>query len=113
MIYVGSPYSDLDHLVRADRAFAVARFVARYIKEGHILYSPIASWHHIAEQFTLPTDCQFWKQLNFGILRFASEMWVLELDGWRKSVGLAGEMDTARDLYIPIVHFDGQTFERV
>ena len=67
MIYVGSPYSDLDHLVREERAFQVSRFVAEYIKKGHILYSPIASWHHIAVKFTLPTDCQFWNELNFGI----------------------------------------------
>ena len=113
MIYVGSPYSDPDHLGRADRAFHVARFAAQYIKKGNILYVPIASWHHIAEQFTLPTDFKFWQQLNFGMLRFASEMWVLRLDGWTKSVGLAGEMDMARDLYIPIVHFDGKTFERI
>ena len=112
MIYVGSPYSDPDHLVRADRAFHVARFAAQYVRRGHVIYSPIASWHHVAEQFTLLKDFQFWKQLNFGILRLASEMWVLELDGWAKSVGLNGEMDMALDLYIPIVHCDGKTFER-
>ena len=113
MIYVGSPYSDPDHLVRADRAFNVARFSAEYIKRGYIVYSPIASWHHILLQFQLPTDFKFWQQLNFQMLRFASEMWVLRLDGWTASVGLAGEMDMARDLYIPIVHFDGHTFERI
>ncbi len=113
MIYVGCPYSDPDHLVRADRAAEVSRFVAQYVRKGHILYSPIASWHHIAEKYTLPKDFQFWKQLDFQILRFASEMWVLRLDGWPKSVGLAGEMDMARDLYIPIVHFNRDTFKRV
>ncbi len=113
MIYVGSPFSDPDHLVRADRAAEVSRFVAQYIRKGHILYSPIASWHHIEEKFTLPKDSQFWEQHNFQMLRFASEMWVLRLGRWQLSVGLAGEMDMARDLYIPIVHFDGHTFERV
>ncbi len=113
MIYVGSPYSDPDHLVRADRAFQVERFMARYIKEGEVLYSPIASWHHVAEKFTLPKDFQFWKQLDFGILRFASEMWVLRLYGWPSSVGLAAEMEMARDLYIPIVYFDRDTFVRI
>ena len=113
MIYVGSPYSDPDHLVRKDRAFQVSRFVAAYIKRGHILYCPIASWHHVAEKFTLPTDFKFWQQLNFQMLRFASEMWVLRLDGWTASVGLAGEIDMAKDLYIPTVHFDGHTFERI
>ncbi len=113
MIYVGSPYSDPDHLVRADRAFQVERFMARHIKEGEVLYSPIASWHHVTEKFTLPKDFQFWKQLSFGILRFASELWVLGLDGWPGSVGLAAEMEMARDLYIPIVPFDRNTFKRV
>ena len=113
MIYVGSPYSDPDHLVRADRAFHVTRFMVQYIKKGNILYGPIASWHHIAVSFTLPTDFKFWQQLNFQMLRFASELWVLRLDGWAQSVGLSGEMDMARDLYIPIVHFDGKTFERI
>ena len=113
MIYVGSPYSDPDHLVREDRAFQVERFAARYVQRGHVIYCPIASWHHVAQKFTLPTDFQFWQQLNFGMLRFASELWVLRLEGWEKSVGLAGEMDVARDLYISLIHFDGDTFERI
>ena len=113
MIYIGSPYSDPDHLVREDRATQVERFAARYVQRGHVIYCPIASWHHVAQKFTLPTDHQFWQQLNIGILRLASEMWVLRLDGWDYSIGLTKEMDMARDLYIPIFHFDGRTFERV
>ena len=113
MKYIGSPYSDPSKEVRAVRAYKVGKFASYCIMRGHVVYCPITSWHHLAEEHNLSTDFQFWKRLNFQILRFASEMWVLRLDGWVRSVGLAGEMEMAGDLFIPIIHFDGITFERV
>ncbi len=113
MIYIGSPYSDPSPLVRNDRAYRVGAFAASCAKKGLVVYCPIASWHHLAKEHGLPSDFQFWKRLNFGILRHCTEMYVLCLAGWNKSIGLTGEIELARNLYIPVRHFDGETFLEV
>ena len=113
MIYIGSPYSDPDPRIRDARAYHAGAFAVACVKQGYEVYYPIASWHHLAKEHELPTDFQFWRQLNIGILRHCEEMFVLRLEGWEKSVGLAGEMQTAYDLFIPLRRFHGDTFREM
>ncbi len=113
MIYIGSPYFDPSPYIRDARARDVGLFAATCIKDSHIVYCPIASWHHLVVEHNLPGNFQFWRRLNLGILRYCSEIWVLDLEGWQMSVGLAGEIQRALEWEIVIRHFDGETFLEV
>ena len=113
MIYIGSPYSSPAPSVRDDRAYQVGAFAAHCAQKGLIVYCPIASWHHLAQEHALPRDFAFWRPFCLGILRFSTQLWVLRLDGWDESSGLTTEMDFAQELKITTRHFDGDNFQEV
>ena len=113
MIYLASPYSHPSKLVRAERAAKVGEFAASCAKAGLLIYSPIASWHHLAVKHDMPSDAVFWQKLDFSILRHASELWLFQLDGWKDSQGMAGEKHLAERLDITVRNFDGNTFLEV
>lgn len=104
MIYIASPYSDPDKKKMQERFEAVCRYAGACLKKGEIVFSPIAHCHPIAERFDLPRTWEFWKKVDVGYLRLASELRVLELDGWKESTGVAQEVYIAGTLGIPI-HF--------
>ncbi len=110
MIYIGSPYSDPDPQTRDDRALLVGAFAIHCVKKGLIVYCPIASWHTLAVLHDLPSGFLYWQRLNLGILRYCSEMYVLRLDGWDTSLGLREEMQAAHKMFIPIRHYEAETF---
>lgn len=111
MIYIGSPYSDPSFLVMDDRAYQAGCFAAYMAKQGHVVYCPIASWHHLAKEHAMPRDFPFWSKMNLDILSRSEELWVLQLGGWENSRGLAEELKFAEVMHIPTRFFDGITFE--
>jgi hypothetical protein len=113
MIYVASPYSHPSAQVREDRAYQVGTFTAIKVQQRHIVYSPIASWHHLAKEHNMPGDFGFWNWLNFEFLDRSSEMWVLCLDGWRESTGVQAEIKYMEGRGLPVRYFHGSTFEEI
>ncbi len=98
MIYLAQPYTDPDTRVRESRYDAALRVTADYTKLGFLIYSPIVHYHNIAVRFHLPGDFTFWRELNFRALSRCSEIWILPLEGWEKSLGLRAEIREAARL---------------
>lgn len=100
LIYLAGPYSHEDKLVRQRRvqshAAALAFFANR--TEQLCLYSPIVHWHGVAHDHELPHDFSFWMQQDFHMIKQATAMWVLLLDGWRDSYGLSQELEFAKSI---------------
>ena len=97
MIYLASPLSanpEHNHQLTLEAA-------ARMVAEGHIIYSPVVHcWPlHLAAE--LPSSFAFWQRHNFGILRNASELWVLDIPGWQTSTGVQAELEFAKLAHIP------------
>ena len=92
MIYLASPYSHSDPTVPEQRFRQVCRVASRLMREGHIVFSPIAHSHPIAMAGGLPTDWTFWKEFDRAMLGAASELWVLRIPGWMGSRGIASEL---------------------
>ena len=113
MIYIASPYSSPIKSEREDRAYQVGAFAAHCVKRGHVVYCPIAAWHHLAVEHKLPGDACFWERLNRRILRHCFEMWVLKLDGYDDSEGVNAEIIFAKALGITLRYFDGDNFAEV
>lgn len=114
MIFISSPYSHPDPWVREDRYYQVGTFAAHMeVVRGVTVYSPIAMWHVLAKEHKMPTDFAFWRRHNHHMLGLAAGLWVLKLDGWENSVGVADEIKFFNaykgDPYIS--YFNGTTFQ--
>ena len=94
MIYLASPYSHPDPVVREARFDAACRATADLIRGGQAVFSPIVHGHQLV-RFGLPTDWAFWQRFDEEHLRRCDEVLVLQIDGWRDSVGVRAELAVA------------------
>lgn len=109
MIYLASPYSsELQHVIdRRVRNVQIA--TAKLIEEGHVIFSPIVHSHPIAHLVSFsplntPGELSPWMKHDFAMIDLASEVWVLKLEGWKESRGVAAEIEYARSIS-KLVHF--------
>ena len=93
--YLASPYSHPDQKVVNWRYAKAMEAKVWLLHQGWIIYSPIVSCHQVAVNYALPTDANFWNRMNFGLLAPAEGLIVLEIDGWKESKGLYGELEFA------------------
>ena len=91
-IYVASPYTHPDPAVREQRYKQACWYVASLLQQRKYPYSPIVANHRFAQEFNLQHDALSWMSYNFALLSAASEMHVLQLDGWNQSVGVQAEI---------------------
>lgn len=105
-IYLASPYSHQDASVREQRFWKACEKAAQYATKGIAVFSPIAHTHHMADFMPEEKrmDFDLWMKLDLPILKDASEIHVLCLDGWRSSRGVGREIEYANQLGIPIKH---------
>ena len=101
MIYLASPYTHPDPAVREQRFEAACRAAAALTRAGHIVFSPVAHSHPIA-QYGLPTDWGYWERTDRAFLERCDLLVVLMLDGWRESRGVAEEIGLAHGLGLPV-----------
>lgn len=103
LIYLGSPYSHVDPVVRMNRAALVSQLAGKFMKCGRIIYCPIAETVFIA-QFTelLDTTFNFWRDQDIPKLSRCTDLWVSLIDGWKQSVGLRHEIYYALSHNIPV-----------
>ncbi len=105
MIYVASPYTHKSERVMQERYKAVCKFCARMVLQDKYVFSPIVHWHFIATVYELPRDAAWWRKLNEDYLISSTDLWVLELPGWRESKGVKREITFAMENKIRINHF--------
>jgi hypothetical protein len=110
MIYVASPYSDPDPLVREARFEAACHLVSFLCRDGYKPYSPIVHFHPVAIRFDLPLDAAYWQETNFEMLHKAERVVVYQIAGWDTSIGVLAEIEEAKHLGIPVDYIDGMLF---
>ena len=106
LIYLASPYSHPNKAVVEERYLAVCRAAGEFMRQGHLIYSPIAHTHALAQTSQLPTDFEFWGDFDEAMISRCSELWVLMLDGYDESRGVAEEIAIADAREIPVVYMD-------
>jgi hypothetical protein len=109
MIYLASPYSHPDIVVRERRFRDVCHAAVDLIKAGHEVFSPIAHSHALVEH-GLPTHWSFWETHDRHHLAHCDEVVVLMLEGWYTSVGVQAELRLAKELNKPIRYLE---FDRI
>lgn len=110
MIYLASPYSHPNWLIRESRFLAARQAVGRLLASGHTIFSPIVYSHQFAE--THGTEFTAWINFDFRMIDAASELWVLKIDGWDRSIGVIKEIEYARkERMIPVKFVDPETLK--
>ena len=102
LIYLASPYTHPDPIVREARFCAACRQAARMIQNRILVFSPVA-YGHVVASYGLPLDWTFWEPFDQAFLELCSEVWVLTLDGWQESKGVQAEITIAQKLNKPVV----------
>lgn len=92
MIYLASPYSDPDSIVRRVRYERTRLFTHHAISEGAVLFSPIVYCHQFAVEHGAPFAASGWQDFNEWMMSLSEACWVLTLPGWEKSLGVAAEI---------------------
>mgnify|MGYP002782450901 CR=1 FL=1 len=105
MIYLASPYAHPDPRVRERRFQEACRASAALLRAGVVVFSPIAHSHPIAN-YGLPTDWEFWSQVDREYLARCDLLAVLTIPGWRESVGVQAELQIANELGIRIIYLN-------
>lgn len=106
MIYLASPYSDSDPSIVEKRFKLASQATVIALNRGEIIYSPIVHCHQLAIDYDLPKTFDFWQSYNFGMINHCTTVFVLAIDGWDKSVGVAGEIEYAKKKGKPVVFVD-------
>ncbi len=108
LAYVASPYSHPDADVREHRYNEAMRATAWLLRTDPnlIAFSPIVYCHPMARRHALPTDAQYWKAFNEGIMTLSDRIYFLRLPGWEDSIGFKMEHDWAMDQQKPHLFID-------
>jgi hypothetical protein len=107
-IYLASPYSARLNDGEPDRDLMYIRFqdvcrvAAMLMNLGYVVFSPIAHSVSIAAHLDNHLDAEFWLKQDFPLIHWCDELWMLMLDGWDQSKGMAREQEYAERLCKPI-----------
>lgn len=103
-IYVASPYSHKNLIVREARYREVSAYTANLICCGNLAFSPIAHSHSMALSLgDMAMGFSFWEDLDIFMLEHCDILHVLCLPNWETSDGIAKEINKANELDIPVV----------
>ena len=106
-IYLALPYSHSDPQVREVR-YGTATSVAAYLmKQGAVVFSPITYGHQIC-QYGIDTNFERWAELDYPMIAWADELWLLELDGHDISFGVQEELKHAELVGTKVVRVSKQ-----
>ena len=86
ILYIACPYTDPDPFVRQKRAELSMEVAALYVRQGKIVYNPLAS-HYMDEQIPEADkpDHEFWMNFNAPFMEICSEMIIIRTEGWERS----------------------------
>ena len=108
-IYLASPYTSYDFdygkalQIKEERFQKVCKKAADLMKEGYIVFCPIAHSHPIDPcGDRLPQTTSFWMEQDLPILSYVDELWVYKLPGWEESKGVREEIRFAMNNKKPV-----------
>ena len=106
LVYLAAPYTHKDKNIVYERYKLVNKKTHELMCQGLSVFSPITMCHLIAEEFNLPSSFNYWKNYDLNFLSCCNTLYVLMLNGWEKSEGVAAEVAIATEMKIPIVYLE-------
>ena len=110
-IYLACPYTaykadgSLDEDLMEERYQNVLNCFASLIKAGLVVFCPIAMTH-TADQMNNRMYPNFWYEFDKAFIQNMSQLFILKLQGWEKSIGLQEEIKTAIERRVPITYLE-------
>lgn len=111
VIYVGGPYTHADHSIRRERFDALTKIAADFVKQGHIVYSPITHTHPIDLHFVrddVHLSSDFWCDFDETFMSVCTEMVIVQLPGWDQSSGVKREREYFERRGLPVTFLDAE-----
>ena len=105
-IYLGLPYMHEDMYVRQMRAEISDIVAADLMNKGEHVYAPISSCHNLAVKYGLPGNWEYWAAMDEVFIKYCDKVMIIELKGWRKSVGVTAEIKLAKKYNKPVEFID-------
>lgn len=103
LYYLASPYTHKDWRIKKQRADAVTKAAVDLLHHGVFCFAPI-SYNAPWEQYDLPGDWSFWEKFDKAFVSRCDAILVLQLEGWKESVGVQAEIDFANENDIPVLY---------
>ena len=105
MIYLASPYSDVEPTIRDWRFRAAITATVSPHACGPCGDVPVVYGHQFT-QLGVSADWSFWQRIDRELLARCDEVIVLTLDGWSESKGVQAEIEIAKELGKPTSYLD-------
>ena len=113
ILYLASPYSHENELIRQRRYHLACRTAAKLMKADIAVFSPLANTIPAVEFGGLELSHHGFLRLDLPMLRRCDELLVLYLDGWQESIGVQQELGEAILLQKPITTIKEHEIERL
>jgi len=113
MLYLASPFSHSDPMIRQYRYKKACRATARLIAAGIPVFSPLCNSVPAVELGGLEAEHSTFMAVDLPILQRCDEILVIGLDGWEQSLGVRAEVFEAMHLRKPITVIDEADIDRL
>lgn len=95
-VYLASPYTHTSQQVMTQRFRLITKIAAKLFNQfGHAFYLPITQSHLMAKIGNIAPDWDVWKDVDLAWLGQCQELWVVMMQGWKQSKGVAAEIEYA------------------
>ena len=91
-IYLAAPYTSKKPQLVDLRVKAINKTAALFMRQKHLVYSPISHCHAIAIDNDLPTDAEYWRIQNESFIDWCEIITILTLPSWQNSLGVKAEI---------------------
>lgn len=93
LYYIAGPYTHKNTNVQDQREIEHSKISAELLKNGYLIYSPIAETIMLAKHGKLiGTDWDTWREKDLKMLERCDELLIINIDGWQQSRGVKGEV---------------------
>ena len=106
MIYLAQPYSHRSGRVKEYRYQAALYAMTILMEEGQEVFSPILHCHHLATNLGCSGSWEKWAAFDEWALTACESLYVLQIPGFEKSVGLAAEEEIMNNQGKPVIPLD-------
>ncbi len=106
MIYLACPFRHADPFVQRKRCAATHYVAAQFALQGKHVFSPLTHNETLIDIINDAVPGEHWMQFDLAILAVCKYLYVLKMEGWELSKGVAREIAFAKEKGISIQEID-------
>lgn len=104
LIYVAAPYAHPDAKIVQSRMTSLYSVMNIFSQRGLHVITPLFM-HEIVIRHAMKDDYAYWEQYCLNMLKRCDAMYVILLDGWAASRGVAEEIEFCVKHAIPVTYY--------